>query len=265
MRESLVKRSKGEINMSAHASRVHTYRLKGFLLAWVLGVVLTGCYTRQIEGIQKDLDLMDRKLHKANISQAEQSSAISPDEIVQLKKELESVQSRQMGLTSDLENLKAGVDSNPFETALSSEPFPVPMDSDGSQEIERLRKQIADNQKEIDRFDRELKELKTTFDEVKASMLDVIQLIKEEYVEEAPVSDPVSGPPALGEESVSLGMPGPPPHSSSSSGGDLYEVKAGDSLNLIASRHGVSVDDLKEVNQITNPDRLIMGQKILIP
>ncbi len=251
--------------MSIHASRVIVFRPIGIVTALVLSVLFTGCYTRQIEGIQQDLDLMDRKLHKAKISEPKKSSAVSPQEIQKLKLELESVQSQQMGLTNDLENLKSGVETTQFDaSSLASEPYPMPIDAPNPQEMDMLRKQITDNQKQISRFDREMKDLQSTFDEVKTSMLEVIQLIQEEYVEDGPASSPVSAPSSSASD-ASVSMGGGPAYPSSSGGGTMYEVKAGDSLNLIASRHGVSVADLKEINQITNPDRLIMGQKIHIP
>lgn len=250
--------------MSIQASCVNAFRLKGLLTVIVLSAALTGCYTRQIEGIQKDLDLMDRKLHKANIGQGETSSAVSPDEILQLKKELETVQSRQMGLTSDLETLKTGTGVPGFD---SSEPFPVPVGAADTEEIASLRKQIADNQKQIDRFDREMKEMHATFDEVKTSMLEVIELIKDEYMEEGAEPQPVSSSPSV-ESAPTVSMA--PAESTTTVGtpagaGKTYEVKAGDSLNLIAKRNGVSVDQLKAINQISDSNTLIRGQKIYIP
>ena len=253
--------------MSMHASRVHLFRLKGVLSAIVLSVLLSGCYTRQIEGIQKDLDLMDRKLHKAKLSEVDKSSAVSPQEIIELKRKLESVESQQKGLSSDLQILKADVvNEQPFEAAALAESLSLPGDVPSSQEIEMLRKQVNDNQRQLSKFEREMKEMQATFDEVKSSMLDVIQLIKEEYIEETPTQEePVSGA-STSSDSSSVSMGNAPDFDSlQTAGGKMYEVKAGDSLNLIAKRFGVSVAQLKEMNQITNPDRLIMGQKILIP
>ena len=44
-----------------------------------------------------------------------------------------------------------------------------------------------------------------------------------------------------------------------------YLVEAGDSLGGIAVRFGVSMADLMVVNNIDNPDRLLVGQTIFIP
>ncbi|MFS8614291.1 LysM peptidoglycan-binding domain-containing protein, partial [Limnochorda sp.] len=49
-------------------------------------------------------------------------------------------------------------------------------------------------------------------------------------------------------------------------GGQLYTVRSGDTLFRIAQRFNVSLDALIRANpQITNPDRLQVGQRICIP
>ncbi len=47
--------------------------------------------------------------------------------------------------------------------------------------------------------------------------------------------------------------------------GATYVVQAGDSLSRIASRHGVTVADLSAANNITDPNRIRVGQKLVIP
>ena len=44
-----------------------------------------------------------------------------------------------------------------------------------------------------------------------------------------------------------------------------YTVKSGDTLYLIARRYNVSVNRLIEINSITNPNQLQIGQQLLIP
>ncbi|MFW5878083.1 MAG: DUF3794 and LysM peptidoglycan-binding domain-containing protein [bacterium] len=44
-----------------------------------------------------------------------------------------------------------------------------------------------------------------------------------------------------------------------------YTVQSGDSLYLIARRYGVTVERLVEINNITDPSRLEVGQQLLIP
>ena len=44
----------------------------------------------------------------------------------------------------------------------------------------------------------------------------------------------------------------------------IYTVEKGDTLNRIATRYNVSVDDLVRWNRITNQRLLIVGQKLKI-
>lgn len=55
-----------------------------------------------------------------------------------------------------------------------------------------------------------------------------------------------------------------PPLSKSGSTNKIYKVQPGDSLEKIARANGVSVPQLKEMNQLTN-DRIIVGQSLKIP
>jgi hypothetical protein len=45
----------------------------------------------------------------------------------------------------------------------------------------------------------------------------------------------------------------------------IYVVQAGDSLGGIASRFGVTLDELIQANALTNPDFLFAGQRLTIP
>lgn len=46
--------------------------------------------------------------------------------------------------------------------------------------------------------------------------------------------------------------------------GQVYEVKPGDNLSVIARRHGVSVAELKQLNGLTS-DTIFVGQKLSVP
>ncbi len=48
-------------------------------------------------------------------------------------------------------------------------------------------------------------------------------------------------------------------------GGRQYQVRAGDTLGVIAGRFGVPLRDLAQVNGIANPDRIFVGQVLVIP
>lgn len=57
------------------------------------------------------------------------------------------------------------------------------------------------------------------------------------------------------------------PHfvSTASAGAQMYEVQPGDTLSVIAETLGVSVEALVAANHLTNPDRLDVGQVLVIP
>lgn len=73
-----------------------------------------------------------------------------------------------------------------------------------------------------------------------------------------PPDDPVVTPPD----------PPPPPPDDPVVGDDgplLYTVQAGDTLFSIAQRFGVSLDDVIEANNISNPDVIFEGDTLTIP
>jgi murein DD-endopeptidase MepM/ murein hydrolase activator NlpD len=45
----------------------------------------------------------------------------------------------------------------------------------------------------------------------------------------------------------------------------IYTVQSGDTLNAIANRYGVTVDELVAANGLANPDRIYVGQALVIP
>ncbi len=47
--------------------------------------------------------------------------------------------------------------------------------------------------------------------------------------------------------------------------GDTYTVQAGDSLSRIAQRHGISASELAKANNISDPNRIRVGQALIIP
>lgn len=47
--------------------------------------------------------------------------------------------------------------------------------------------------------------------------------------------------------------------------GEAYVVKPGDSLSKIASQHGVKMKDLQAANNLTDPNKIRVGQKLVIP
>ena len=45
----------------------------------------------------------------------------------------------------------------------------------------------------------------------------------------------------------------------------VYVIKPGDCLSVLAQRYGTTVATLCEINNITNPDLIYVGHKLLIP
>lgn len=77
-----------------------------------------------------------------------------------------------------------------------------------------------------------------------------------------PVPTPVVTPQPL----PPMAPPTPPPPLKTEVGADnIYVVKSGDSLSKIAAAHGVKVAELKELNQIADPNKIRAGQKLLLP
>lgn len=48
-------------------------------------------------------------------------------------------------------------------------------------------------------------------------------------------------------------------------GGQVYTVRAGDTLSVIARRYGISIDDIVAANGLTNRDSIFAGQQLNIP
>jgi LysM repeat protein len=70
--------------------------------------------------------------------------------------------------------------------------------------------------------------------------------------------------------SISAGHPAPktsgtPSAAPAEAQGNEHVVTKGESLSSIAKTYGITVDDLKKANNITNPNKLEVGQKLVIP
>ena len=57
----------------------------------------------------------------------------------------------------------------------------------------------------------------------------------------------------------------PAPLTTSVAAENIYVVKSGDSLSKIAAAHGVKTAELKELNQITDANKIRAGQKLVLP
>lgn len=75
-------------------------------------------------------------------------------------------------------------------------------------------------------------------------------------------------PGAPGASSATAPSPNPsrsPPTAAPTPSFEIYLVRAGDTLAQLAAQFGVSLQELMRVNQITNPNLLEVGQRLLIP
>jgi len=88
----------------------------------------------------------------------------------------------------------------------------------------------------------------------------------------APVMPPREAPqpmaPAAAPAAPTMAAPEPAqtlPAAESWEAGKTYTVKKGDTLSGIAARHGVSARELAELNNIENPDKIRVGQKLILP
>ncbi len=57
----------------------------------------------------------------------------------------------------------------------------------------------------------------------------------------------------------------PAPMKTSVAAENVYVIKSGDSLSKIAVSHGVNARELAELNQITDPNKIRIGQKLILP
>ncbi|MDR0993285.1 MAG: LysM peptidoglycan-binding domain-containing protein [Verrucomicrobiota bacterium] len=57
----------------------------------------------------------------------------------------------------------------------------------------------------------------------------------------------------------------PDPVATSISAQNIYVVQKGDVLSIIAQKHGVRTAELQELNNLSNPNKIVVGQKILLP
>jgi LysM repeat protein len=70
----------------------------------------------------------------------------------------------------------------------------------------------------------------------------------------------------VGQELKIPGQQGPSAQTDSGqASGGVYVVTKGDTLSSIAKRFGVSLAEMQKMNGITNPDQIVVGQKLRVP
>jgi LysM repeat protein len=93
--------------------------------------------------------------------------------------------------------------------------------------------------------------------------------------EVSPPSTPVMPPTQEAKPAVAQPMPRPQfqpvvapeptPVTPEAAGGQTYVIQGGDSLSKIAQRYGVSAREIAELNAMKDPNKIRVGQKILLP
>lgn len=101
-------------------------------------------------------------------------------------------------------------------------------------------------QKDISTLQQDLKSMKESVSSQIDKKMDVV--IEEVIKENQKIAEKIN---ALQKEKYDLGI--------------YHTVQRGETLSEIASKYGVSVDDVIASNEIENPDRLKIGQKLFIP
>lgn len=70
---------------------------------------------------------------------------------------------------------------------------------------------------------------------------------------------------ACSSSSAGVAATTPSPSTPSQQFGTLYQIQPGDTLSSIATRYGVSTATLVSTNQLTNPNRILIGTRLSIP
>lgn len=249
-----------------------------FLLA-----TLCGCYTRQIEGLQKDFNTLDRKLHTLNQKNKESMSAKAPGNqagVLQFEDRLNELTLKQ----SDLQEEVGGLRQNYADIKTS------PAGGGGSIDKNRmntLEKQVQENNRKTAAMQRDVDYLRSTFESMRSETKTLIQLLKEEFGEgggaaeattktskatsttvEDPPTTVAQSPGEISTEKTSKTSPSTRNEERSlvaSNDSKTYRVRPGDSLSTIAKKFGVSQGDLQRLNQIEDPRGIRMGQSLKIP
>ncbi|MCG3199493.1 MAG: hypothetical protein GHCLOJNM_04010 [bacterium] len=260
------------------------------ILAISACVLLGGCYTRQIEGIQKDLDTLDRKIHSLNLKNKETQSAKGAPSgaALQLEDRLNEVTLKQADMAEELSSLRQN-----YADVKTGAGASVSMAPGERSSVAALERKVTENSRETQALGRKVENLEKTFDSLRAETKNVIQVLMEEFGEEgsAPSASthgsPSSGAPTTKSSASSTTVEGPTAGVSTDTAGSFvpdtlppmpgetktkvakasrtYKVRPGDTLSTIAKRFSVSQDEIQELNGLTDPSGLRMGQSLAIP
>jgi LysM repeat protein len=226
---------------------------------------LGGCYTRQIEGIQSDLDDLDRKIHSFNTKTGKSSPSAPSGAVSGFEDDLNQVRMQQAGLRDDLTLLQQRL-TEIQEEGQSFGPGPDGGSSIAPAELGQIRKDLSKNKEQTDQLSREMTEVQKTFETLKSETRSLIELLQSEYgTEPAPSGDLISSVPPP--SNTQIEAPGETVQAAPSdvTVARTHRVTPGETLISIARKYDVPVENLKEINGIDDPDNLRMGQEIYIP
>lgn len=252
--------------MSVSVLRRHGVSAFAWIPVLFLLLQLGGCYTRQIEGIQSDLDDLDRKIHSFNTKTGKSGPPAPSGAVSGFEDDLNQVRMQQAGLRDDLTLLQQRL-TEIQEEGQSFGPGPDGGSSVAPAELGQIRKDLSKNKEQTDQLSREMKEVQKTFETLKTETKSLIELLQNEYgTEPAPSSDDLisSVPPA---STTQIEGPGEATQTASAdvSVARTHRVTPGETLISIGKKYNVPVEDLKEINGIDDPENLRMGQEIYIP
>jgi hypothetical protein len=271
---------------SSSLSSRFSVRLKGAGIAVLAWVALSGCYTRQIEGIQKDVDKLDRQMHSLSLKNKEAASTKSGSTpaVLQLEDRLNAVTLQQSDIAEEVTTLR----QNYADLKTGSGGDGAPLDKKKTASLER---QVAENSRKTEAMEKEMAEIRSTFNNTRTELKNVIQLLKEEFgAEEGAVENGAAPSAPTHTSKASSTVEGPPDpmmpaksepglaassgHASAAkaansqvakAGGQTYQVRPRDTLSTIAKKYGVTTEALEAANGIDDPRNIKMGQTLRIP
>lgn len=259
-----------------------TVHLARISIGLCLLLSLSGCYTRQIEGLQKDLNTLDRKLHTLNQKSKDNMTAKATGNnagTLQFEDRLNEITLKHSDLQEEVSSLRQNYAD--IKTA------PAGGGSGDKTRMTSLEKQVQENNRKTTAMQREVDQLRSTFESMRSETKTLIHLLKEEFgegagdaeattktskassttVEDPPttVADSPSQPAESKSASTSTSAKKEERSLVASNNSKTYKVRPGDSISTIARKFGVSQDELQRLNQIDDPLGIRMGQFLKIP
>jgi len=238
------------------------------LFAFLAVLCLTGCYTRQIEGIQSDLDTLDRKLHSLNLKKTQTDPEGAKGNVLHLEDQLNRVTLQQADAKDELAALHQ--EYNDFKAEfLTKEPGPLSSSNLDSADARRIEKSMEETRRQSGRIEERQKKLEDDLAKLRTDTREVIGLLMEEVSPEGG-QNPATGPEVKGTGTEVEG-PGESESNPFPKGeetlkvGKTHTVSPGESLTSIARKFGLPPETLQKLNKIENPNDLKMGQTIYLP